>query len=394
MDLLEHLGKAQLADAGIRVPRGGLARTPSEAAQRAAELAGRVALKAQVPAGKRGKSGAIRFAETPADAESEASELLGRDVDGFPVTSVLVEEQVDIATELYAAVTIDASARSPLILFSAEGGMDIEELGATHPERILRHTVEIRRGVDRGELLRLVEAAGDGVPDAAREAVAGVIESLYRRWRELDAQLLEVNPLVVDRSGEVIALDCKLTVDDAARPRLEQLVAAAESDAPETGTALEREGRRAGLLYIELDGDVGVLANGAGLTMATMDAVGHFGGRAANFLEIGGDAYTKATPALRLVLSNPRVKSLLVNFCGAFARTDVMTEGVVAAIEELRPTLPISFSIHGTGEEEAIALVRRRLGHEPYDLMEDAVKAAVDAAAAAPGDREEGASRW
>jgi succinyl-CoA synthetase beta subunit len=189
---------------------------------------------------------------------------------------------------------------------------------------------------------------------------------------------------VIDGTGTVIALDCKLSVDDAARSRQPELAAAGEADAPEAGTELEREGARRGLLYIELDGDVGVLANGAGLTMTTMDAVRHLGGRAANFTEIGGDAYTKATPALELVLSNPRVKSLLVNFCGAFARTDVMAGGVVEAIEQLKPTLPIAFTIHGTGEDEAIALVRERLGVEPYDQMDDAVRAAVEAAAGVP----------
>jgi succinyl-CoA synthetase beta subunit len=213
-----------------------------------------------------------------------------------------------------------------------------------------------------------------------------VLAALYARFRALDAQLLEVNPLALDAAGSLVALDCKLTLDDGARPRQEALVAAAEAAVDEPGTELEREGRRQGLLYIELDGDVGVLANGAGLTMTTMDAISEAGGRAANFLEIGGDAYTKATPALRLVLANPRVKSLLVNFCGAFARTDVMTEGVVAAIEELRPQLPIAFSIHGTGEEEAVALLRGRLGYEPHDLMEDAVEVAVRAAAGRSAD--------
>jgi succinyl-CoA synthetase beta subunit len=379
VDLLEHVGKERLAAAGLRVPAGAVAETPEEAASAAAELRRPVVIKAQVPAGKRGKAGAIRFADDPAAAEREAGALLGTEVDGFPVRRVLVEEQVDIARELYAAVLVDASARGPLILFSTEGGMDIEEVNATRPEAVLRHPVDVRRGVDRAAL-EAVLAGAEGLSAAERAAVAEVLEALYERFRALDAQLLEVNPLVIDGTGTVIALDCKLSVDDAARSRQPELAAAGEADVPEAGTELEREGARRGLLYIELDGDVGVLANGAGLTMTTMDAVRHLGGRAANFTEIGGDAYTKATPALELVLSNPRVKSLLVNFCGAFARTDVMTEGVVKAIEELHPTLPISFSIHGTGEEEAIALLRERLGYEPHDRMEDAVQAAVDAA--------------
>jgi succinyl-CoA synthetase beta subunit len=379
MDLLEHIGKQRLGAAGIRVPRGAVASTAEEAAGAAADLGGSVVIKAQVPAGKRGKAGAIRFADDPEGAGHEADALLGMEVDGYAVRKVLVEEQVDIARELYAAVLVDAGARGPLILFSTEGGMDIEEVNETRPDAVLRCPVDIREGVDAARLEALLTGA-EGLSDAERSAVASTLDALYEQFRALDAQLLEVNPLVIDGSGGVVALDCKLTLDDGARPRQEELVEAAEADAVDAGTDLEREGARLGLLYIELDGDVGVLANGAGLTMTTMDAIGHLGGRAANFLEIGGDAYTKATPALELVLSNPRVKSLLVNFCGAFARTDVMTEGVVKAIEELRPTLPISFSIHGTGEEEAIALLRERLGYEPYDLMEDAVEAAVTAA--------------
>jgi succinyl-CoA synthetase beta subunit len=179
------------------------------------------------------------------------------------------------------------------------------------------------------------------------------------------------------RDGHFIALDCKLTVDDSALPRQEAL---ARTGSPDKTTDLEARAKALHLKYIELDGEVGVLANGAGLTMTTMDAIRHFGGAPANFMEIGGDSYTKAVPALEIVLDNPKVKALLVNFCGAFARTDVMAEGVVNAWLELKPKIPIVFTIHGTGEDEAIAMVRSRLGIEPVDLMDDAVKAAVAAA--------------
>jgi succinyl-CoA synthetase beta subunit len=175
----------------------------------------------------------------------------------------------------------------------------------------------------------------------------------------------------------LLALDCKFVLDDSSLYRQPEI---APRGAPETMTTLEQRGKDLGLKYIELDGSVGVLANGAGLTMTTMDAIAHFGGKPANFLEIGGEAYTKATPALQLVLSNPNVKSLIINFCGAFARTDVMAEGVVHAWLELRPNLPAYFSIHGTNEDEAIRLVRERLGFEPFDRMEDAIRAAVGAA--------------
>lgn len=381
MNLPEYLGKLHLARAGLRIPRGGVAVSPEEAQERAAAVAGPIVLKAQVPAGKRGKSGAIRVASSPEEAAAVAAELLGSSVADFPVERILVEEQVAIEQELYAAVVNDPSSKGPLVLFSTEGGMDIEEVSAATPEKVMRRPLDVRSGLAEDEARRVVDGAA--LEDGLKPEIATVLLALYGLYRELDADLIEVNPLVIERDGGVRALDCKLSLDDGARPRHSELFEEAEAVLPETGTELERRGRRLGFLFIELDGDVGVLANGAGLTMTTMDAVNHYGGRPANFLEIGGDAYTKATPALELVLSNPKVKSLLVNFCGAFARTDVMTEGVVNAIEELRPELPISFSIHGTGEEEAVALVRRRLGLEPFDLMDDAVKAAIAGAAEA-----------
>lgn len=378
MDFPEHHAKPLLARAGLRVPRGGVAADPGEAADRAREVGGAVVVKAQVPAGGRGKAGAVRFADTPEEAEDAAGELLGMTVAGFPVTAALVEERIELRSELYAAILNDASTRGPLVLFSTEGGVDIEEVHAASPERVLRKVLDIREQLSEAAASALLEPADLDAEEG--RAVAAALVTLHRVYREYDAELLEVNPLAIDARGEAVALDCKLSMDDGARPRHAELVEEVTRSLPETGTELEREARDLGLFYIELDGDVGVLANGAGLTMTTMDVISHYGGAPANFLEIGGDAYTKATPALRLALSNPKVRSLVVNFCGAFARTDVMAEGVVNAIEELRPELPISFSIHGTGEEEAIALVRDRLGKEPFDHMDEAVVAAIEAA--------------
>jgi succinyl-CoA synthetase beta subunit len=377
MDLPEHHAKPLLADAGLAVPRGGFAADADAAAARARELGGPVVLKAQVPAGGRGKAGAVRFADTPEEAASEAAELLAMTVGGFPVMGVLVEEKVEIARELYAAVLGDAPSRGPLVLFSTEGGVDIEEVHSRTPEKVLQRPLDIREELSEAAAEELLEPAALGEES---RAVAAALVAIHRVYREFDAELVEVNPLAIDAAGHVLALDCKLSMDDAARPRHAELVEQVAPSLPETGTELEREARDLGLFYIELDGDIGVLANGAGLTMTTMDVISHYGGAPANFLEIGGDAYTKATPALRLALSNPKVRSLVVNFCGAFARTDVMAQGVVEAIEELRPQLPITFSIHGTGEDEAIALVRDRLGAQPYDHMDEAIVAAIEAA--------------
>jgi succinyl-CoA synthetase beta subunit len=372
MNFIEHAGKAVLKAAGIAVPDGILVRTPAEA-EAAALRIGSCVVKAQVPAGKRGKAGGIKLAASPLEANGHAKRILGIEIGGYHVDTLLIEPQVPIAREMYAAVLNDPGTKGPLILFSAEGGMDIEEIADAHPDALLRFPVDIRKGPDEDDLAAALRRFD---PPAVGHLV-DLLLKLYRAYRTSDAELVEINPLVMTRDGHLVALDCKLTIDDSALPRQEAL---ARFGTPDRLTPLEERARDLGLKFIELDGEVGVLANGAGLTMTTMDAVSHFGGRPANFMEIGGDSYTKATPALELVLANPRVRCLLVNFCGAFARTDVMAQGVVKAWKELKPKIPIFFTIHGTGEAEAIKIVRDGLGLEPLDLMDDAVRAAVAAA--------------
>jgi succinyl-CoA synthetase beta subunit len=358
LDFEEAEAKALLRQAGIPVPPGELCRD-AEAAAAAVGRLGRSAVKAQVPSGKRGKAGGIRLVDNAAQARAAARAILGMEIAGHRVERLLVEQCADIAQELYAAVLTDVESRAPVLLFSSAGGMDIEEI----PDSIVRIPLDIAR---RPELSGKLD-----------RDVADLVSRLYDLYLRTDAELLEVNPLVRLKGGGLLALDCKLSVDDAALYRQPEL---APKGAREKLTGLERRARELGLKYIELPGDVGVLANGAGLTMTTMDVIEHCGGAPANFLEIGGDAYTKAEGALGLVLANPRVKSVIVNFCGAFARTDVMAGGVVEAWEKLKPGLPVFFSVHGTGEEAAVALIRERLKLEPYDRMEDAVRAAVEAA--------------
>ncbi|MGY0792240.1 ADP-forming succinate--CoA ligase subunit beta [Azospirillum argentinense] len=373
MNFEEHAGKSVLSRAGVSVPQGRLCASAEEA-EAAARAIGPVVVKAQVPTGKRGKSGGVKLAATPEEAAASAQAILGMEIGGFPVARVLVEEQAAIAREFYAAVLNDPASRSPLVLFSTEGGMDIEEVAATRPESLRRMAVDIRKGFGPADARRLLLGLDLG---EAAVPVAAMLVDLYRVYRQHDAELLEINPLALLADGRVVPLDCKLTVDDAALYRQEDI---AELGAKEPLSALEERGRALDLKYIELEGNVGVLANGAGLTMTTMDVVSHAGGRPSNFLEIGGEAYTKGTEALDLVLSNPGVKSLVVNFCGAFARTDVMAGGVIQAWKTLNPTIPVYFSIHGTGEDEAVRMVREELGIEPYDRMEDAISAAVEAA--------------
>ncbi len=350
-----------------------MAATPEEAAAAAARL-GPCVVKAQVPTGKRGKAGGIRLAASPAEARAHAEAILALEIGGHRVERLLVEAQVPIARELYAAVLCDPATRGPAVLFSPLGGMDVEEAADRDPSAMRRLPVDIAEGLDARRASTLL--SGLDLSGAAAE-VAETLVRLYGVFRTRDAELVEINPLVLTAEGRVFALDCKLVLDDAALSRQADI---AELDTPDPLTPLEAEAAEAGLKYIELGGSVGVLANGAGLTMTTMDAITHYGGAPANFLEIGGEAYTKSKIALSILLKNPNIRSLLVNFCGAFARTDVMAEGVVTAWKELRPSIPVFFTIHGTGEDEAVALVRRELGVEPYDLMDDAVRAAVEAA--------------
>jgi len=371
MNFEEHAAKPLLARQGIAVPEGGLAKTPDEAAAIAARL-GPVVVKAQVPVGKRGKAGGIKLAATPEEAGAHAGAILGMDIAGHKVEKVLIEERLPIERELYGAVLNDNSSKGPLVMFSTEGGMEIEEVAAAAPDKLRRQPVDIRRGFSRADAGALVQGLALG---AAEGKVADALARLYQVYAAHDAELLEINPLIVTRDGRVVALDCKFVMDDCGIVRQPDV---ARAGTPEKLTGLEARASAVGLKYIDLDGDVGVLANGAGLTMTTMDVIRHYGGRPANFLEIGGESYTQAKPALELLLSNPRIKSLVINFCGAFARTDVMTQGVIEAIEVLKPGLPIFFSVHGTGDEEAIRLLKDRLGVTPLATMNDACKAGAE----------------
>ncbi len=374
MNFEEYAAKPLLTAAGISVPPGRLCHDV-KAVREAAVAIGPSVVKAQVPTGKRGKAGGIKLAATPKDAEAAASQILGMTIGDHQVEKVLVEAQVPIAREFYAAILNHQETKGPLLLFSTEGGMDIEEISASHPDKMAHLPIDIRDGVDDELLAHIFELLG---VEAHGDALVELFSKLYDAYRVNDAEMIEINPLALTKDDELVALDCKFTLDDSGAARRPELV---KNGVPEKLTELEARAKASGLKFIELDGSVGVLANGAGLTMTTMDAIRHYGGEPANFLEIGGDAYTLGKPALEVVLANPNVKSLLINFCGAFARTDVMVEGLLEAWDEIKPILPVSFSIHGTGEDEAIAMVRDKLGVEPFDLMDDAVRAAVESAA-------------
>lgn len=366
MRLLEHEAKALLRSVGVNTPSGVVVDRPGDASD--LPFSGPVAVKAQVPVGGRGKAGGVRIAHGDAEIEAAGAEILELTISGFPVRSILIEEALDVDRELYLAIAIDSGVGIPVVLASPHGGVDIE----SDPSTITRIPFAPDGSVPDAILDRVVTALEvEDANGAARAMTASLLEAFFGE----DAILVEVNPLVVTTDGALVAADAKIELDDAADFRHHR-----STESTTDGTDAELRAAQLGLRLIELGGEVAILANGAGLTMATMDAVVLAGGRPANFLEIGGDAYTKATAALELVLGLPGVRSLLVNFCGAFARCDVMAAGVVEAWQSLVPDVPVFFSIHGTGQDEARALVRDALAVEPFDRMDDAVAAAVAAA--------------
>ena len=373
MNFEEYAAKPLLAAAGIAIPEGYVAETAQKAGEIKAAL-GPCVVKAQVPSGKRGKAGGIKLANKPNEAKAMAKEILGMEIGGHLVERVLVERRELIALEFYAAVFNDPPTKGPMVMFSTKGGMDIEEVAAETPNKLKSTAVDVREGFDEGQARELVGTLDLG---DAEETVIDALVKLYKVYVAYDAELLEINPLIVTKDGDVIALDCKFVMDDSAIKRQPET---APKGTPDKLTGLEARGEAAGIKYIELDGDIGVLANGAGLTMTTMDVVRHHGGRPANFCEIGGEAYTRAKIALELVLDKPGIKSLVVNFCGAFARCEVMMEGLLSAWQELQPDVPAFFSIAGTGDEEAIVMLKERLGLDPYPTMDAACCAAVEAA--------------
>ena len=372
MKFIEYIGKSVLTEYGISIPKGKII-FETVAAEIVARELGPVVVKAQVPEGKRGKAGGIKSADNPEQARLAAENIIGMKIGGNIVRTLLVEEKKSIDYEFYAAVLTNPESKSPMMLFSASGGVDVETSAQKNKKLMNSLIIDVRHGLSLNEARNILS----GVElNGLENKVADVLVKLYKAYEGSDADLLEINPLAVIGT-EVVALDCKFVMDDSGVKRQGKL---ASQGAAEELTELEQMGQKIGLHFIELDGDVGVLANGAGLTMTTMDVVRNYGGKPANFLEIGGEAYTKSKDALELVLKNKKVKSLVINFCGAFARTDVMTEGILNAIEDLNVNLPIFWSIHGTGDTEAIIMLKDRLGVVPYPTMDAASKAAAEAA--------------
>ncbi len=372
MKLHEFQAKQVLAGAGIAIPEGRVATTPAEAEGAATALGLPVVVKAQVHVGGRGKAGGVKLAKTAAEARRYADDILGMDINGFTVGKVYVERAAKVAQELYLGVTIDRDRRRPVVMLSTVGGMDIEEAAVTDPEKIARGWPDPLLGLQGFAARALCFAAN--VPAAQREAVATVAQRLYRVFVASDAMTIEINPLFIQEDGSVVAGDAKLEVDDNALFRQPDLAKCKEIG---PGEEQEEAAKALGFSYVQLDGDVGIIGNGAGLVMSTLDAVQNAGGTAANFLDVGGgakEAVVKA--ALEIVLANPRVKCVLINIFGGITRGDEVAKGILAVLAKSTPSVPLVIRLAGT---EAVA-GRKLLEGAPLvsrATMDDAAAEAV-----------------
>jgi len=374
LKLLEYEAKEYFKKYGIPTPWGRMVTTPEAAADAVKELGRPVVIKVQLPVGGRGKAGGVKFADTPAEAELAASQLLGMSIKGLTVEKLYVEEKIRIVNEVYLGVTVDRSNRCYVILASGEGGMDIEEVAARTPDRIVRHRVDPVLGLRSYHCNLMAKRLRYG--DRKMRAFAAFVSKLYALALEMDAELTEINPLAEVEDG-FIAADARLNVDNNALYRHKELEEKLLHSYQGELTEREMEARAMDLAYVELDGDIGVIGNGAGLTMATLDTVMLHGGKAANFLDLGGGATPERIGrAVKFVLGDPRTRALFVNVLGGITRCDHTAEGIVAARKELGVSKPIVVRMMGTKEAEGKTILKEA-GIETLDSMEEAADMAV-----------------
>jgi succinyl-CoA synthetase beta subunit len=386
MKIHEYQAKVILREFGVPVPSGDVAETPSRARAIAETLGGRVVVKAQVHAGGRGKGGGVKLADSAAAAEQAAAQILGMMLrtpqtppEGIKVLKVLVEEAREIASELYLSITLDRARSTHVVMASPAGGMDIEEVAASHPERILREWADPALGLQAFQARRL--AYGLGLSGDQFKAGVGLIQSLFRAYLARDCSLAEINPLVVTRDGRVLALDAKLSFDDSALYRHPDVVALRDINEEDP---LDVEASRYDLNYIKLDGNVGCMVNGAGLAMATMDMVKLAGGAPANFLDVGGGASPQQIEnAFRILSSDPSVKAVFINVFGGILRCDRLAEGLIAAVQKLSLRLPVVVRMEGTNVELGKKMLAESgLNFTPADDMGTGAARAVELARA------------
>jgi succinyl-CoA synthetase beta subunit len=379
MDLFEYQGKQLFKQFGIPVSDGRLATSAAEARAAAEEIGGPVVVKAQVLTGGRGKAGGVKLADDPEDAARKAEDIIGLDINGHVVEQVWVERASDIAKEYYLSITFDRGAKRPLFMFTTQGGVEIEDVAASNPDALVRLHVDPLEGYQPWIARRLVYGAG--VEDAGEQKqIADIIGKLYRCFVESDAMLTEINPLIVTPTGEVKALDSKFTVDDSALYRHEDIAALRDTSAADPLEALARE---KGVTYVKLDGSVGILGNGAGLSMSTVDVVVTAGGRPANFCDLGGGGNAQGVvDALEVITRDPQVKSIFFNIFGGITRCDEVARGILEALDRMQIEIPIVVRLDGTNAEEGRAILSEaapaNLHVEP--TMLDAARRAVELA--------------
>ena len=355
MRLQEFQAKRIFGQYGVPVPQGEVATTPVEAGEIAARLGGTVVIKSQVLVGGRGKAGGIKLAKSPAEAVEVAGRILGMDIKGLKVKRVLVDPAADIQRELYLGMVLDRGRRRVVVMASSEGGVDIEEVAASTPEKILQVAVDPCAELREYQARDL--GMGIGLPKEHLGKFTGICQSLYTAYMQSDASLAEINPLVVQGDGSLLAVDGKMVLDDSALFRHPELAAMRDEDEE---TPEEREARLNGLSYVKLDGEIGCMVNGAGLAMASMDIIKFCGGSPANFLDIGGGAKAdKVAAALRIILSDANVKAVLFNIFGGITRCDEVARGILQALEEVPTKVPMVVRLVGTNDVEGRAILRQ-----------------------------------
>ncbi|MEI7845003.1 MAG: ADP-forming succinate--CoA ligase subunit beta [Chloroflexota bacterium] len=377
MKLHEYQSKQIFSRYGIPIPKGRVASTASEARQIAEELGGRVVIKSQVLVGGRGKAGGIKVAKDPAEAELFATQILSMEIKGLPVRKVLVDEAAYIEQEIYLGITNDRAAKRPVIMASAAGGVEIEEVAKTNPEKIIKMHINPLVGIKDYQTRDI--AAGIDLPRECWKSFGEILKALWEVYNDNDATLAEINPLVIGKEKKLVALDGKMLIDDNAlfrHPELSEM-RDTDEDAPS-----EIEARKYGLTFIKLDGNIGCMVNGAGLAMASMDILKLFGGDPANFLDIGGGAGAdKVSAAMRIILSDPNVKAILFNIFGGITRCDEVARGILIAMAEVKPKVPMVVRLVGTNAKEGRAM----LANANMITAETLADAAQKAVAAAKG---------
>ncbi|MBI5950097.1 MAG: ADP-forming succinate--CoA ligase subunit beta [Chloroflexi bacterium] len=375
MKLHEYQSKTIFSKYGIPIPKGRVAATAQEAKQVAEELGSRVVVKAQVLVGGRGKAGGVKLAKDPAEAAQLAAQILGMEIKGLPVRKVLVDEASAIDQEIYFSITNDRAAKKPVMIASAAGGIDIEEVAAKTPDKIIKSHIDPLLGL-REYQARDVAVAMDLPRDNIKDFVK-IAMGLWEVYKATDATLAEINPLVITKDKKMVALDGKMLIDDSALFRQPELAEMRDTD--EEAPA-ETEARKYGLSFIKLDGNIGCMVNGAGLAMTSMDVIKLFGGEPANFLDIGGGAGSeKVAAAMRIILTDPNVKAVLFNIFGGITRCDEVAKGILVAMDEVKPKVPMVVRLVGTNAEEGRKLLENAK-MITAETLADAAKKAVAAA--------------